>query len=982
MKRIKSLLLSMVMLTSVLPMSGFRTAEQVAPAAKAPAVADVVVSSANKALANGILNEISLNDQDDDQESDPVKPKNVIEALRNAASAARDARKEISWFSGKWYENRAAELEEEAAGYIESAEKTKEAAETEIADYADKAGQALTDTTTAVGNMQEQIEKVPDAAADAKEWEDVAESTWLVPPVAGYAAGEADKAADLAEDAAAQAVLDNAEAVEKAAEANKNYLAAQETYQAAVDSINEDLEKGEISAAKAEQLTEAAKKETEIVYNALVAAEDAAEASRLKAWDELDQASTRLGTAVSNLNKSIEENTKAVLVDTGIAAATGATLAAVKVVEGVAQYNVNQLNKEIENLEAQKKDLDDKIAAAEEVIAAKQLEVDALNADGADYPMAKKALDEAREELAVAQKVQEAADAALILAEQEKVANNTNLTKSINKVKDGSAKSSDVERVTQYLFRNSDLYPYDYSVDPDDETIQKMQSFSENATVKSQGNNVIKVTDNNETYYYQYEIVGEDGNKYLQYSKAEFISFSDDEEFKAHFFDEDQYAESIKVPYSADGTFYSQWVLFGTVTASFDNTPIYAVKGEDGSITYYLHAENEGNLAASVADGDYEIIRNGDKWEVTVPVTILLSGKTSDKTVTLDIADLKVVEADPSTNSKIMDLSWSGAAAEDKAAYLTQATNALTEAKENYQTEKEKYDTAMAPLTKAIQKNKDIVNENKAKVVPIEKELKELDNKLNGDALEQIVVSVITQNADWSTIWSKLTEEGIDAGLINEALKAFEDAQNMGATVNELIDIMKNGSIEDISKASEDLKTLLDSADILSANTKLTLATWAEDQVSVMHTNAVNDLKEAVNKGLEEVEQLAAEAADAGLDATEKLFVFEVAASAEKLAEALEAEAENEYNAAKDAYEKAHDAHELVNQLIESEYGPDTAKLDEAKQAAEDADKALEGAEEALTAVQEEAAAARTSANRARRAANTLRTVRRFFFGF
>jgi hypothetical protein len=1037
MKKIQSLLLSLAMLVSVLPLYGFRTAEVAAPAQSKPVVADLVVSAANIKLASGVLKEEennpnenpdevphgNLNENLDEvpdgnpeenqidypeinpeqtleenfsafQEGEftedaeakpaPVDPQDVIAELNEAITYEEIAANESSVTDVQVLENRAEYYENQAINHVNDAVNTKKTAEEEIAKYAENADKAMETAFNDFVDVCAQDEIILDAAAEAAKQEAAAESA-KCKPVALNAAYEADKAADQAESALAQAIIDKDEALLKAAEAKENYEKAQKAYDDAKAAIEKDLADGLISAEEAVKRTALAEQEAKLVYDVVLATDAAAAKAVEEAAEQARAADAALGEAVGELNQAIQRNAEIVLKDTGIAAATGAALAVTKIVTNAAERTVKNLDGEIEDLNADIADLRQKITDAEEELrlaqeAVKQLDQDKAAAE-AELIAAANALQYAKDIESVASQINGYRENAELEAANQRMEELQALVDS------GEATLADERELTELVIESIGKTP-EYQV-LENLPAGEVTWLDDNPAANER---IFALDDGETTSYYMMtrnEVEDEETGEthaYLQYSKVEYTSL--DSINKQQFFENAQasgwdiIASSVPTGLTAtDGTNtydvsierYLTIIYRYVVTIDGKNYPI-----DGDSVNGYRY--DTGNFIRH----NYHPIEVDEKLEPTDEKLI------NDSNTISKLWD----------DAKNIDTLLSESEAREQAATAEMQKDYIV----NYESIREGLAETQTLKEQLLEEVRNSVNpqiqetEEKIDAIIAERDgnlgdrlmVAIMNNVQNGEdsltidkgiKIFETVANISNGNLEWSDIWSLISDPAVP-GVVGDVLREMfsgigssdnTDWSGIGEDLATAMDIYNK-----IQNNEVDLETITDALGLISnlkaaPQTKYAAASMIERIVEELHRNAVDDLKKAVDTGLQEVEAATIKVGEATLNSAEKHLVLTTAEAAKTLADALLEEADTEYKAAKKANEEAKEARDKVQALIDSGYTVNDAEVKRAKLDYAVAQASADAAEIVYQEANEAAQAARISANNARKAANKLR---------
>ncbi|MBR2676757.1 MAG: hypothetical protein IKE28_07595 [Solobacterium sp.] len=215
-------------------------------------------------------------------------------------------------------------------------------------------------------------------------------------------ANEADENATKAEEAAKVAHEQAEEAYAKLLEATAAYDAAQKEYAETKELVQNELAAGVISLSEAKAKTEAAKNVAEDYYNEMIAAQEQAELNTEIAKSLSEAADDALKASIEELANMVADSAGKIAKQTAITAASGVAYEVAIIIDDIENNKAQVYEDKISELEDKRDELQGAIAEAEGVIAEKQLALEALDADDAEYPVAKKQLEEAEQELAEA----------------------------------------------------------------------------------------------------------------------------------------------------------------------------------------------------------------------------------------------------------------------------------------------------------------------------------------------------------------------------------------------------------------------------------------------------------------------------------------------------------------------------------------------------------------------------------------------------
>lgn len=957
-KKLLALLLAALMIVSILPVTAFSEGEVVQENQVGEVVNEIVVqqdpviAAANALMASGDLGDPAPTTPDDVHDAldtaigsemnaageyPPLSPSQIEEVVAAGADAAADQRLDnaegVTGFSDGFTDFLADRAEEHADNAEQDAQDATNAADAAEA-AADGADAALQDAENAKTKAEAQ------AAADA-----------------------AQEASVAAQKAAADALAAAQDAAQEAERAQNDYLIAQAAYDAAKAEVEQQLAQGLIDAQTAEALTADVAAKADAAYNTMVAAQAAAEQAVTEAKAAADAADAELQAKIDALEEAIAANAANVAEKTGVALLTGAALAAAKLAAEATKLQVSYYEGQIESKQAEIDELEQKIADAQTAIDEAQAEVDRLKGElddaADDYEQKAKELEEAETALAAAQNV---VDNLTAIVEERQNATTAGVADAIAAVKDGSATTDQKKAIAEYVLGNASKY----------------DSSAADVTIKEWITDEVFAVENGDgsVSYYKVvteEVMGKDEqendvvtDRYLQFVQVE----PKDEEELDEMPDEGETWEA--------GTQISSGVLGKT-----RSTDLIARKGSD-EYPVVLYKTNAGSIYSyqvQVGSKTYALQKDGSGFYYKTGIT------SSKQYVTLiqpyDETVYAEVENGLSGSSKTVSDQWDAADnaeqnLSDAQTAQEAAAQAAQDALDTKNTAQNAYDAARETLNnfKAGQEA------DKQQLAVLKSEMKELDKKLNGNIAEQLArvffdeglsgVADVLANAEVpvealseedQARYAELEEQLADlqeqydnaanalarasialqmvpvrAELLGLATKAgaavTQDAVEQGQALYELYSTLADGeyNLDDVSAVVELL-----TGTGLSAKTKEFIMSKIVEVLAGIHENAVEALREAVEKGIEEVAAATLDSAEAALDAASAHAALEIAKAAKTLADALVEDAAEKKAAAEQAAADAKLAAELYAALLET-YGPTDENVQRAREAAEAAD--------------------------------------------
>ena len=990
-KKLLALLLAALMIVSIFPVSALAEGEV---EGNTPEQSDVIVVeqdptvlAANTILATGGLTE--------------TEPDDVHDALDTAIGSELDAAGEYSALSpNRWEEMAAAGNDAAADQRLTNAEGVTGFSDgftdflaDRAEDHADNAQQDLADATDAA-------DRAGAAAADADAALQDAENA--------YYKGQAQLAADAAQDAsvaaqkaASEALAAAQDAAAEAERAQNDYLIAQAAYDAAKAEVDRQLAQGLIDAQTAEALTADVAAKADAAYNTMVAAQAAAEQAVSDAKAAADAADAELQNKLDALEEAIATNAANVAQKTGVTVLTGAALAAAKIAAEATKLQVSYYEGQIESKQAEIDELEQKIADAQTAIDEAQAEVDRLkgelDAAADDYEQKAKELEEAETALAAAQSV---VDNLTAIVEERQNATTAGVADAIAAVKNGSATTDQKKAIAEYVLGNASKY----------------DSSATDVTIKERITDEVFAVENGDgsVSYYKVvteEVMGKDEqendvvtDRYLQFVQVE-----------------ESYEEELSATPDAKQTYQG---ISGSSSSNTKTTNLIAREGENEYQIVVVKSGNKysfkvrysatglvyNNYDLKVDNGQFYFVYGVGSLGVTHNITLI---KPLDEPVYTE------VENGLSGSSKIVSDQWDAAdSAEQNLSDAQTAQEAAAQAAQDALDTKNTAQNAYDAARETLNNFKAGQEADKQQLTELQSEMKELDKKLNGSIAEQLArvffdeglsgVADVLANAEVpvealseedQARYAELEEQIADlqeqydsasglariaigaqlldaqtkrAGLAVKAGAAVtQDAVEQGQALYELYSTLADGeyNLDDVSAVVELL-----TGTGLSAKTKEFIMDKIVDVLEGIHENAVEALKEAVEKGIEEVAAATGDAAEAALNAASAHAALEIAEAAKALADTLAADAADKKAAADQAAADAKLARELYEALMEN-YGPTDENVQRAKEAAEAAEEYAALAAAEAERAQEAADRAKADYEKAQEIADSLPTL-------
>ena len=935
-------------------------------------VQDPAIQAANEALASG-------------EAEESVTPGQVHDALDTAIDSEVDASLEFGVLTpGGVAEIAAGVNDAEADDALDAAEIVTglsdgftDAAADVAEEHAETAGQeaqaAKENADTAVG--------AADTAAAAKENAQNAGTA----EEAAAAAAEAQAASVEAQRAANDALVHAQNASEEAQKAEIDYELAKAAYDAAKAETDRQLAQGLIDAKQAEAITAEAARLADEAYEVMAAAQAAAEQALSDAKAKADAADQDLQEKINALEQVIVENGANIISKTGTAALTGAALLAAKLAAEATKLEVSYYEGRIEAKEEALEELNEKIDAAQEAIDAAQAVVDEKQAalDKADEDYADKAaeLERAKEELAAAQDLIDNLGA---IAEERERAQIQGVADALSAIRDGSASTEQKQNAAAYVLGNASKY----SQDAEDVTIKEWVSddiFS------------VEGEDGNDRYYkvITKEVKNENGevtDRYLQF--VEFVpahtetvtDYPDEEEtWEAGEEISSEYLDTVVVR-TTDMTAHEGTSAY---PVTLKRTSVFGITGYEYQIevngkTYELEKDEKG-FFYTVKSGFLNTTKTRHDVTVDKEVGETVGDEAGSSSSVTDLWD-KADHAEENLSEKQTAQEAAAQAVSDAAAVQQGAAEALADAK--------------SELT-GLQSGQAV---DIQKAEELKQELRELNEELNGGLAEQLAVAFLDNGLDGvnsalaSNVGTVLGEEeqarydGLrreieelnarmeaSSSMVEKAIIAAQittkEAQAAAIIGRELLNadldldqIREQGeALAEVLKVASDNELNLDDVGAvvnlltnagLSAKTKEFIAGKIVDALAELHHDAVEDLKQAVGEGLEELGSAAFDVVEAGKNVISAHAAVIVAKGAKSLADALAEDAAQKKAAADQAAKDAAEAAALYEKLIGT-YGPDNADVQRARDAAD-------AAKESARIAAEEAARAQDAADRAK----------------
>lgn len=952
-KRLLALLLAALMIVSIFPVSALAEGEvEGNPPEQDNEIVvqtDPTVAAANALLASGGLTE--------------TEPDDVHDALDTAIGSELDAAGEYSALSpNRWEEMAAAGNDAAADQRLTNAEGVTGFSDgftdflaDRAEEHADNAQQDLADATDAADRAEAAAADADAALQDAENAKTKAE--------AQTAADAAQDASVAAQKAASEALAAAQDAAAEAERAQNDYLIAQAAYDAAKAEVDRQLAQGLIDSQTAEALTADVAAKADAAYNTMVAAQAVAEQAVSDAKAAADAADAELQNKLDALEEAIATNAANVAEKTGVTVLTGAALAAAKLAAEATKLQVSYYEGQIESKQAEIDELEQKIADAQTAIDEAQAEVDRLKGElddaADDYEQKAKELEDAETALAAAQNV---VDNLAAIVEERQNATTAGVADAIAAVKDGSATTDQKKAIAEYVLGNASKY----------------DSSAADVTIKEWITDEVFTVENGDGSLSYYKVVTEEvmgkdeqendvvTDRYLQFVQVE-----------------ESYEEELSATPDAKQTYQG--------ISGSNNTKTTNLIAREGENEYQIVVVKSGskysfkvrysatglvynNYDLKVDNGQFYFVYGVGSLGVTHNITLI---KPLDEPVYTE------VENGLSGSSRTVSDQWDAADnAEQNLSDAQTAQEAAAQAAQDALDTKNSAQNAYDAALETLNNFKAGQEADKQQLAVLKSEMKELDKKLNGSIAEQLArvffdeglsgVADVLANAEVpvealseedQARYAELEEQLADlqeqydnaanalarasialqmvpvrAELLGLATKAgaavTQDAVEQGQALYELYSTLADGeyNLDDVSAVVELL-----TGTGLSAKTKEFIMDKIVDVLEGIHENAVEALKEAVEKGIEEVAAATGDAAEAALDAASAHAALEIAEAAKALADTLAADAADKKAAADQAAADAKLARELYEALMEN-YGPTDENVQRAREAAEAAD--------------------------------------------
>ena len=928
MKKTISVLLVVVMLFSALPLSGFASPESdpvpaPAPAEAAPSDADLWIACVNESFAAG------------------PTPEDVHAAIDAAAEAETELGETAPSVSGvKPEAEKAVEALEAADEKLSQAEQTAADIDKEI---------DTTKASQAAREAQNQ-DKAAEQAAVLSEKQLMEASVALNEVIQARseeeALAQADKAAAAADQADVQAVaavLAAEEAAKAAEQARQEYEAALAACDRVQEEIQRELEEGLISAEEAEARAKAAYDEAESFRAAMQDRDEAKAAAIVLAQENVDKANADLQTAIDELERASVDSAEDIARKSAVAAATDVALGAAKLAAGAAQLTVNFYQSQIETLEQQIAALNEEIANSKAAIAAAQAELDALDAEDAEYPRAVAALEAAKAAQAEAEKTAENAEAILALKRAAEASGEAQIMAELqDAVRRGVASEEDKRRLTEYVLAHVGEY-------------DENASFGAVEWIEGE-DGVFRVTDaEGVTSLYTMKTVeeldesGEVTNRYLQYFRTEYKTENAIEEIPD--------AESV-FPAGGRGTVATSFTARNELGEEF---PVYIKRTQ--VLIYNLY--------------DYQIVLNGKNVNLTKDDEGNYYYRDGDRHVVSfveKIDPIYVSETNPiRTASDSISTFWR--IAEEPEVVIGELREKVNEAQENYNMAKEAYDAAQTELSAVIEENQAIIDKDSAELTDLNARLDDLQKRTYGNRFEQVFNRAAEDEETLDLVMKFVSGSGSTLDLLRLAAKLNISVTDLAVILSEMTEISEQldhimAAVEALNDGEINRDDITAITDLvvnanLSSNTKLTLANLAVRTVDDIHTRAVEALQEAMDGVGPMIEAKTRAVSDARAVAQDAQDALELARTSDSAAIALAEEADRQAEMATAAWHEAQQARALYEELFHT-YGPESERVQAVKQWAQQADQAADDAEAEAERAKNCAITARENANLAR----------------
>lgn len=852
------------------------------------------------------------------------------------------------------------------------------------------------------------------------------------------AAADAQIAADKAAENAANAETAATNAKTDADNAKEAYEAAVKEYEEIKAQVEKELAEGVISAEEATKRTEDALKRANAYKDFMESAKDLADdlltdaenahkeatEARKQAEAETEAAREELREAREDLLKAEEELAKATVnaaLETGkdlaIVAVTdtvlGAAMIAVDIADGIVAYNekeLKDLKKEKEDLDAAIKKLQDQIDVLNDELNGTNEEDPGLiaNAKSAKETKekAEQALNDAIAALELAKQAQKDAEAVIterdaaaergFKAEMEAMQNNVTNAEISKAEKEQAVKDLTV-LVTDY---ESNRLLGDVETNYAWEGSLEDELFVTVTIGEEEKEYAVRVDDNNIVQYYEVTRgTTQEPGEPIHHSEKKVTSLNEIDSDNL-----DRYiAGPLNVPVTQKNGKYYFTVSIPTFLGSIDIVEVEAKQDKDGIY--------------------YNIPVVGTKRYINV------TQKAYDEPTTVEVPFTNISDESVSNSNVITDR-W--AAADEADQKVNDANAVVKDARDELSIATSDALTAQNKVTAAQNAKEKLENKQSLSAEEAEQlanDIVDLDHKLNGNLVDNIVRAIITGDGD--ALKDKVTEEAKESAQL-----ALDKAQLQLSLLNPLLSSEKRAEIrsqiadiekrqEQIAKDIVDLGTVADDVenimeiikgideirngdvingtmnsgkaiaeilqnDNISIKTKAAIVGIIENMAEKAHDAALDNLKKTAEEQEEILREKAGEVAEAGIIAasaandvllaeakeTAKRIQEVEAARLEAIAEVNAAIAQDAYNYAErlakeadDADKAAKEALELLKQLKVSDLVDDT-KLKEAEQNAKDAADAAQAAREAADAAKDAADKAQDAADKAKAAAD------------
>ncbi|MDO4807474.1 MAG: hypothetical protein Q4A07_09500, partial [Coriobacteriales bacterium] len=889
-------------------------------------------------------------------EATQVTSAEVYGALDNAQaseSAAADAAGEGTPVAD--YEKNATQSESDAESKLTEAENTVTGANAQMSELSGQASEAQ-------DSAEQYAQSAQDAATNADDSYDVTQQALSAAQAAEtkyeatQAADVAQTAANTAADAVANAYVAATAANQKAQEAEEAYNQAQQAYDEAKAKADGLLAQGKMSAKEAEAYTAEALRLAQMYRNAMVAAQQEAESISREADEASQQADEELKQATDALVKTIAETGADVAQKTATTVVTGAALAATKLAAEAAQLTRDSYAQQLGDLQSSVEDLQQKIEDADAAIKQAQEDLESLDAEDGEYAQAVKALEDAQAAKDAAQTILNNAQAILEARQAEAGAK---AQENLDAIQSGTATNEQKKEFVRYVVDNIDLY---VSREEDAPAI----SFG---AWEDEEQSILSVSEGDAQTYYKVKTnaPSEEGATDGSVELVEVKKVAG--------------VEVFSLPDNPQ-TVYAQGDEISGILWNGYRTTNYTVMDSDGNkytIYVYEEKENVGSIFKpkyeyhykykAVAPGvissvlpAYDVTINADG---SIVLTRLLSSDVMVAAIT-DVTGFHFEDADDAkqlASSNNVSDAWQKA--QNAEQNLNQAQQELENQQAAYDEAKQTYDNAKAALNQLIDSATSQKELDEAQKKQLETQIKELDNKLNGNLAEQLIRDLVAGDANASLsasaqiakIWAKV-KIGLASDEERQELEYLTDGLERGNQIMELLGSLASDGVT-VDSVTAIAKML--TGDGLSAETKLLVAKTLDSLADKAHATAVEDLRQAAENAQDKISEATKDEAKAVAKALEKKVVAATAEAMKSLATALAADAEQQLVAAKKANEDAQKAAMLYEQLV-GQFGVDDSEVQAAKAAAQkaaqlaaDAEAAYQKAKEAAEKAQKDA---------------------------